>query len=450
MATTLTPFPGIRGTADWITNMRPESWRQTLAILDVNGDLPFTALTNMMESEQVDDPHFHYWVRIRPKQYGDLTGKYSDAALSTSYTSGGTDGSIIYAKMAAAQAKEFKNDHVVMFRKGGSMAAQGSGDPDYDLDVNALVTNVVINGASSYVECKLLEADDNSSVNTLANADTLLIIGTAHREGAPRPDPIAYEPMEMENLTQIFRNSVGETRTAMRTKIRTEAQYQQALAECLWLHGVEMEKTFMYGKYKTTVEGGKKKRYTMGFVPYVKTYAPSDHLLNFITDTDPLIKQKDWASTEAYDWFEKKLGIIFKYGSRRKLAVAGAGALIGINRMARALGVMELTTADDMFGTQITRIVTAVGEIYLKTHPLFSLDPTSYNTLLIGEFEKAKYRYIDDTFFKGDPDNWRKSTETGSDSIEEEYLTEAGLEFPEPELFSYINGVGKTNTVVGI
>lgn len=49
---------GLRGTGDWMTNQRPESWRQQILYLYPNGMVPLTAVLSMMKSERVDDPHF--------------------------------------------------------------------------------------------------------------------------------------------------------------------------------------------------------------------------------------------------------------------------------------------------------------------------------------------------------------------------------------------------------
>ena len=45
------PFLGMRGTGDWVTNQRPENWRQTLLRLYPNGKAPLTAILSMLKSE---------------------------------------------------------------------------------------------------------------------------------------------------------------------------------------------------------------------------------------------------------------------------------------------------------------------------------------------------------------------------------------------------------------
>ena len=50
-------FLGMRGTGDWVTNQRPENWRQQFFKLYPNGDAPLTAILSMLDEEPTDDPH---------------------------------------------------------------------------------------------------------------------------------------------------------------------------------------------------------------------------------------------------------------------------------------------------------------------------------------------------------------------------------------------------------
>src|SRR3990170_2811715 len=95
-------FLGMRGTGDWVSNQRPENWREMMLYLYPNGKAPLTALMSKMSSEKTDDPIFHWWQKLLPDQRGTITGVYTDVGLSSAYTSGGIAGDIIYLKMSAA------------------------------------------------------------------------------------------------------------------------------------------------------------------------------------------------------------------------------------------------------------------------------------------------------------------------------------------------------------
>ena len=58
--------------------------------------------------------------------------------------------------------------------------------------------------------------------------------------------------------------------------------------------------------------------------------------------------------------------------------------------------------------------------------------------MLIFEPEDIRYRYISDTFFrKAPPDT---SAQVSIDGTDEEYVTEAGLEFHHPNGWGWLNG----------
>jgi hypothetical protein len=139
---------------------------------------------------------------------------------------------------------------------------------------------------------KLLEDDDNSTAGDLSDADTLLIIGNINAEGAAMPDAVAYDPLKWYNFTQIFRSPLEITRTAMQTRLRTGDQYKEAKRECLEMHGIEMEKAFLFGvPSESTGDNGKPERTTLGIVPAIKggytgQGGSAGTVNNFVTNTD--------------------------------------------------------------------------------------------------------------------------------------------------------------------
>lgn len=428
-------FYGMRGTGDWATDQRPKNWRETIFYLYPNGAAPLTAMLSKMKSEKVDDPEFNWWTKTLPSQGGAVTGVYTDAALSSAYTSGGVAGSILYIKMALALSKEFRVGHQVLLRDAS----------DYEVDVNAKVLSVVHNGASSYVCVKLLEADDNGTTLThdLSDCDTILIVGNVNPEGGSLPDAIAYDPTKWTNYTQIFRTSLSITRTARRTRLRTGDAYKEAKRECLELHSIEMEKAFMWSvATEGTGSNGKPERTTLGLVPAIKAGAASncnDYSLN------STYTGQTWLSG-GETWLNIMLEQMFRYGSKQRLAFCGSGTLLGINNLVLANGQFSISTATRSYGVQVTEWVTAFGRIDLITHPLFSYQATNRYSMAIFEPEKLKYRYIDDTTFYGESDK-QNTGAARVDATDEEFLTECGLEYQDPIGWGFLNGVGVDSVV---
>lgn len=432
-------FLGMRGNGDWATDQRPKSWRETILFLYPNGMVPLTAILAKMKSEAVDDPEFNWWTKTLPTQAATITGVYTDAALATAYTSGGVVGSLLYIKMAEASAKEFRIGHQVLLRDAS----------DFTVDVNAKVVGKNLNGASSYVQVKLLEADDNSSSHDLSDADRIIIIGNINEEGAAMPSAIAYDPVKLYNYTQIFRTPLSITRTARKTKLRTGDQYKEAKREALELHSIEMERAFLFGQMlETTGADGKPERTTQGILNCLRANVPAnvdDFALN------STYAGKDWLDDGGGEaWLDAYLELVFRYGSNDKLALCGSSALLGINKLAKAGAHFNLTPTTKSYGISVVEWVTPFGTINLKTHPLFSMEPTLQSSMLILEPANLRYRYIDDTSFYGEGQAKQAAPGTNSgrrDGTVEEFLTEAGLEMHHPATMMFLNGVGQNNSL---
>ena len=165
--------------------------------------------------------------------------------------------------MSASDIIHFRVGHTVVMRDAS----------DFTVDVVGKVTARTSNGSSSSIGVKLLEADDNSSYShDLSDCDKVMVIGNVNAEGAAMPSALAYDPDKLYNYTQIFRTPLSITRTARKTKLRTGDQYKEAKREALELHGIEMEKAFLFGiPYEGTGDNGKPERTTEGLITCLRT-----------------------------------------------------------------------------------------------------------------------------------------------------------------------------------
>ena len=430
-------FLGMRGTGDWATNQRPENWRETILYLYPNGSAPLTAIMSKLRDEKTDDPVFHWWTKTLPTQSATVTGRYTDAACTAAYADSGAAGDTLYFTMSATHLTHFRVGHQVMLRDASH----------YDVDVNGLVTSV--NTGTTSIGVRLLEADNNGASTDLSDCDTALIIGSANPEGANMPDAISYDPTEWSNYTQIMRTPLSITRTARRTRLRTGEAYREAKRECLELHSIEMEKTFLWG-YKSSITGsnGKPQRTTMGLIRALQ-YG-SDGTSNVgISDSYKLnstYSGDTWLQT-GKDWLDIYLEQIFRYGRTEKMCFCGSGAMLGINRLAETYGTIQLQTGAQAYGIKVAEWITPFGTIYLKTHPLFSYEATNRYSMVIFEPQDIIYRFVDDTAFYSEKSDQQNTGWTRRDGTDEEYLTEAGLEYHHPIGWGYLNGVGEDNAV---
>lgn len=420
-------FLGMRGTGDWVSNQRPENWRETLLYLYPNGKAPLTAILSMMGSEVTNDSTYHWWQKALPDQRATITGIYTDAGLSSAYASGGVAGNTLYVKMSEVDSKKFIASHAVLLIPASVVPAQ------FSARVMAKVTATTQAGASSYLTVKLLEADDNGTGGVdLSDATVALVAGTINPEGGTSPTSLMYDPEESYNYTQIFRNSLEHTRTAQKTRLRTGDQVQQAKRECLELHGIEQEKAFIFGVRSLGVGSNNKPERTTGGI--------LSSLSTNISDYTQLDGSGTWLSG-GEDWLDDMLEQIFRYGDTEKIGFCGSGALKGINRLAKNRGTFELTAMKASYGIKVLEWVTAFGTLYLKTHPLFTYEPTLRNSILIVQPNLLVYRPLKDSDTKYLPN--RQANDL--DGEKSEYLTEAGLETHFEQAHGWLQGVGQDN-----
>ena len=234
-------FLGMRGTGDWVANVRPESYRESILFLYPNGQAPLTAMMSMLPGEPVTDPKYHWWTKTLPLQLATITELYTDSGLSSVYASGGVAGTILYAKVSEAQAKEFRPGHTALFRK---VSGSASDEADYRYDKRGKVVQRVLNGASSFVAIRLFS--DASATYDLDEVTNVTVIGNMNAQGATMPEVVAYDPVQHTNVTEIFRTPLSITRTARKTRLRTNAQYEESRREALELHSIEMEKALIW------------------------------------------------------------------------------------------------------------------------------------------------------------------------------------------------------------
>lgn len=421
----------MRGTGDWGPNERPESWRQTMLYLYPNGQLTLTAITSMLPTEKVTDPTFHWWTKTLPTQAGPANNLYNDPLLSVEYEGGAQEGTTVYVQVDQKVASEFRPGHTAMLRRDG----------DYRHDTRGKVTNVIKAGGNSVIAVRLLHTPDSNF--DIDEATHIKVIGNMNAEGATMPEAISYNPVYLTNKTQIFRTPLSLTRTALRTRLRTVDQYKEAKREALEMHGIEIEKSFLWGKmYEGIGDNGKPERATNGLVTAIVEEVP-DNVDAFHLNPD--YAGKSWIEA-GEEWLDLMFERIYRYGSGEKMAVVGSMVLLALKNLARAGAQVNMEMGEISYGIKVVNWMTPFGSVYLKTHPLFSYDPATRGDMLIFEPRNLRTRVIDDTFFVEDPMD-RKNRNHSKDGREEEYITEIGLEYHDLPSAAYLSGFGRNNTL---
>lgn len=437
-------FQGMRATsnfeADGTFKRRPENWREMILMLYPNGQAPLTALTALMGSEKTDDPIFHWFEKEFPTQIVTSTGVYEGSGVGGQIwlAAARATNDVASVKMAEADMANFKVGHIITVR------ASASGDVTKNV-FQLLITAVAAAGAgaNSYVTGKII----GGNFTSLASASYTLaeVGGSAYPEGDTSGSSIGYDPTDYSNYTQIFRNSLENTRTAAKTRLRTGDAIAQAKKECLELHSIEIERALMFNgpKYTATGTNGKPLRITSGLRGFI-TSANGSMVKDFRVDGSVANGLgTTWADSSAdaaktYNYILTLLEQLFRYGSQEKLAFCGAGALLALQKLLIAMPntQIQLSPTTNLFGMKVQELTCPFGTLALKSHPLMTLNAATTNDTIVLDTKYVKYRYIDDTSYK--PNRGANDL----DGEKSEYLTECGMEMHFPKSHALLNGWG--------
>lgn len=400
MAATL----GLRGTGSFSTNgtpgssdQRPKNWREMMLMLFPNGEMPLTALLSKLGSQGTDDAEFNWWEKGLPSQRTTINN-------GAGYTSGNTTFTVV-------DSTPFKAGHVVLVERTNELMIIAS-------DPTTATSIVVVRGKGEVAAAALLDTD------------ALLIVGSAYEEGADVPNIVTYAPTKVFNYCQIFRTVLGQTRTAKKTKLRWDktGPYREAKREALQLHGIEIEKAFLFGqRLEETGPNGLPRRLTRGARYFITTNALTDG------DTDGI-----WGEAD----FTRVMEEVFRYGSSEKLAFCGSTAISVFTSWAKnsLRTVINMEPTSSTYGMKISHILTPFGDLYLKNHPLMSDHPVYRKDAVVLDLPFLKYRYVDDTTFKTNVQS------PGVDASKDEFLTEAGLEMWHEKAHSKLTNMASFST----
>jgi len=415
----------MRGSGTFSADERPQNWRQGILLLFPNGDTPLTGILSKLSEEATDDPLFNWF----EKSLGTRRGIIIGAATATG--SKPADNADIAAADATAEVSITvkpdggAEDDLTWLKPGHLLFNQVTEEVYLVIKKNADWINIRRDIGNKFASNPAITGDT-------AAGDSIVICGSGFPEGAPVGEVISYSPIRHHNNTQIHRTPLSVTRTARKTKLRTDrtGPYMEAKREALQLHGVELEHSFLFsereeitsiatGSLSSEISGtstGKPLRLQRGVINWLPTIntgtAASIHW-------DVGTAFSGGLSELTFDaWLEE----LFRYGSFEKLVFAGSTALNVLNQLAKNKLTIQSVPTDQTYGMALQRVITPFGNILLRQHPLMSVDPVWRKDLIAVDPAHLKYRYLDDTRFL------RNRQSPGEDASVDEYLTEAGLE----------------------
>jgi len=269
-----------------------------------------------------------------------------------------------------------------------------------------------INVGTSTLTLARKVGDAGSGGGLLKANDIIWIIGNANEEGANVREIKATVVAQLSNYTQIFRTPIGITETARNTKGWTkEGDFDYQTKKKATEHLIDIERAFLFGKKEQLTSGlTHPKRFTQGIFPRIT-------------------QKKSAVGTRAE--FNDYLQLLFSHGNTEKYLFASPYVISKINEF--AMDKLQVMSGEKTFGLTVIKYFSPHGTLNLIKHDLLTGD--LYGKSGIGvDFETLTYRYLSNR----DTKLLTNRQNPGEDQRVDEYLTECGLQFEQPERHAII------------
>jgi uncharacterized protein DUF5309 len=375
---------GQRGTLNVNQAQRRIDIDPTIKLLEPDAT-PLVVLTNLLNKRKTSDPKYSWFEDVSDPRFDTQNG----GATSSATTVGVTNGPYY------AEHQIWKNT-----RTGEVIRIQA---------VNGNNVTAVRGVGNSGTGVAML------------NGDELLLIGWAQPEGDKSAPARSNNPTQVSNFTQILRKPIDATRTQMQSDQFTDPndfvyQHRKVAIE----HKKDLEYTFWHSKANEDTSAAQPRRTTAGALSRISTN----------------VTVVGGALTEAT--FNGGLVAGFRYGSGRKLGFGSGKAMQALNGFAS--GKLHVVQGAQEYGLNIERYISPFGTIDLTYARL--LEGSAYGGYFaIIDPENLAYRYLSNENGSSDMHVRTNIQDPDVDGQKDEFLTEAGLQFPEEKKMALYTGI---------
>lgn len=266
----------------------------------------------------------------------------------------------------------------------------------------------------------------------------LTLSGNAHEEASLRPQPVASHGYEMDNITQIFRNTWALTGTVAEECVSMgEHPYIENKAEGAMRHAMEIEMALWFGRRYSGVKNGQPFRTMSGFFEWMSQYAPQNiSVAGAQTSYNQLEEMLEPAFDIRTDLTNNNDRVLFAGSTARKV----------INRIGREFGQIQMAQSETSFGMRFERFKTVRGEFVMLEHPLFNTNAEWSRMAVAMDLSSLSLAYLGrrDTIHKPFNKNVNSEAEAVDNGIDAEggtFLSELTAEFAAPEANAVIYGL---------
>jgi hypothetical protein len=266
----------------------------------------------------------------------------------------------------------------------------------------------------------------SSTAAALVDNDSLYIIGTAAEEGDTSQPARSENPTPVTNYTQIFKHTVESSGTWLTASNETMPhdwpyQHRKTAIE----HAKDKELAILLGApgEETGPDGGKTR--TTGGVLYFATENNQD--------AGGTLTEAEW---------ETWLRSIMRYGRKKKTVIASRLVASVLNTF--AAGKLNTFTGATTYGVKVGTFQSVHGEVNLIVHDL--LEGEEYDGYAIAiDFSRGEvgYKYLDGNGPGGPRDTklYTNRQAPDYDGLMDEWITECGLMFGQPQAHGVLTGV---------
>lgn len=430
--------------AESFAAQRFKNVRRSVFYFYPNGAATLTGVISLISEETTNDPEFKWFEKRLSEQRtttvsANAAGPFTLTGTDTDQTTGGWSlaaGGSFRVRTAAAMTDVFRIGHVI---KIGGVPTTGAA-----VDLKGIITSFP---AANKMEVRTLEAITNALNTTAANGLEILVIGSSFAEGIVDISNAVYNlPVELGNYTQIFRTPFTITGTALKTSARFDETgiYKDMAKEHSIYNMIEIERAMMFGT-KTLYTGGPTPQRTTGGILYFlqlweagTTYGNTAATVDTDDNKRIIANAAGTLSEKQYDGLLERLFRVTNNTVNEKLCICGSGFLSVVNQLYKSKSVLNTNLPSTAtYGMSVVQHMTPFGNIYYKTHPLFTQNPTLRFNALFLDVQNLKYRYVNGR----DTELLTNREPNDADYRKDEWLTECGLELRFPESHMYLQNV---------
>lgn len=340
------------------TDFAKKSFAAAITRLMPNGQAPLFGITSMLNTETALQPQHGFWTKtmLFPEFTMTATALVGDTTLTVGSTATVLPGMVMRNERTQEQ--------------------------------------ILINTVPTGTTVTVARGAGTVAAAAVNNADKWYQVGTAFEEASVRPNAMNINPVQINNLTQIFRNSWAISGSADQVAtVAGDTNLAESKQECAAFHAVDIEKALLFSQKSQGTRNGKPFRtmdgiqQIVGNLAYYPSYysTPNVFTAGSTTNFDQLEAMIDPAYNQVTD----------PMSTTERVAFVGNTAFKTVNKIGRLSGTYQLEEGQTSFGLQFSTFKIARGTIRMINHPLLNsnadwskmaiiLDMSTFNIAYLG------------------------------------------------------------------